>query len=97
MDRDRETGFQTIAYDWQSGDLYAIRPLEYKILRFIYEYEPVTESIVSDYAKNDLGESQIDISSALITITSKRISSKKSFKVVLDLWSILIHNSCYFF
>jgi len=60
LERDCEAGFQTIAYDWQSGDLYAVRPLEYSILHFIYEHEPVSELAVSDWAKNDLDGGQLE-------------------------------------
>lgn len=60
LDRDREVGYHTIAYDWQSGDLYAIRPLEYRILRFIYEHEPISKSTLRDVSGRTLGESQLD-------------------------------------
>ena len=60
LDRDREAGFCTIAYNWQSGDLYAIRPLEYKVLRYIYEHEPVSMSLISDFVKSDLGEDNLN-------------------------------------
>lgn len=60
LERDRETGFQTVAYDWQSGDLYAIRPLEYGILYFIYEHEPVSRSAVQNWAKGNLTDIQLN-------------------------------------
>lgn len=60
LERDREAGFQTVAYDWQSGDLYAIRPLEYSILYFIYEHEPVSRSVLQNWAKGNLTDIQLD-------------------------------------
>lgn len=60
LERDRDTGFQTVAYDWQSGDLYAIRPLEYGILYFIYEHESVSRLDLQNWTKGNLTDIQLD-------------------------------------
>lgn len=73
LDRDSEAGFQTIAYDWQSGDLYAVRPLEYNILRFIYEHEPVPEPTICDWAKSDLDLDEVHLNEIMEILVNKKI------------------------
>lgn len=40
--------------------MYAVRPLEYSMLRFIYEHEPVSELTISDWSKKDLDGGQLE-------------------------------------
>lgn len=73
LERDREVGFQTIAYDWQSGDLYAVRPLEYSILHFIYEHEPVSKLTIGDWAKSDLDLDEVQLNEIMEILVNKKI------------------------
>lgn len=54
LDSDNLNGYTTIAYDWTSDDLFAIRPLEYKILRFIYDNHTASTLSLVEYMSKDI-------------------------------------------
>ena len=43
LDIDKENNYHTIGYDYKSGDVVAIRPLEYRLLKYVFENQPVSE------------------------------------------------------
>lgn len=56
---DSLNGYSTIAYDWTTDDLFAIRPLEYKILRFIYDSQTVSISSLTEHMSDDIDEESL--------------------------------------
>ncbi|MBI2326399.1 hypothetical protein HYU91_03360 [Candidatus Collierbacteria bacterium] len=43
LDIDKENNYHTIAYDYKSDDVVAIRPEEYWLLKYVFENQPVSE------------------------------------------------------
>lgn len=53
LDVDKENNYRTIAYDYKSDDVVAIRPLEYRLLKYVYENQPVSENKLFDFLGGD--------------------------------------------
>ena len=48
LDADKDNGYTTIAQNWETDDIFLIRPLEYKILKFIHDNQSVSlESLLA--------------------------------------------------
>ena|SRR3989344_5807803 len=54
LDVDIENNYYTIAYDFKSDDVVAIRPLEYRLLKYVFENEPVNENQLKAFLRNDI-------------------------------------------
>lgn len=53
LDIDKENNYHTIAYDYKSEDIVAIRPLEYRLLKYVFENQSVNESRLQEFSKNN--------------------------------------------
>ncbi|MEK7119662.1 MAG: hypothetical protein AAB889_04055 [Patescibacteria group bacterium] len=71
LDSDILNGYSTVAYDWTSDDLFAIRPLEYKILRFIHDSQAAPFSSLKKYMSDEIDEEELK--SILDILTNKKI------------------------
>ncbi|MBI2310452.1 hypothetical protein HYU90_01320 [Candidatus Collierbacteria bacterium] len=71
LDTDLICGFNTIAYDWTSDDIFLIKPTEYRILKFISDNQPVKADSLVDLLDDD-GEKQT-LKTMLETFTQKKI------------------------
>lgn len=49
LDIDKANNYHTIAYNWQTDEIIAIRPKEYHLLRFIWEQNGLTGSEADAY------------------------------------------------
>ena len=49
LDIDRINNYHTIAYNWETDDVIAIRPKEYLLLKHIWEQNGVEESAIGNY------------------------------------------------
>lgn len=49
LDTDSENGYHTVSYDFESGDLIAVRPPEYHLLKFVYDQQKATELAIKDF------------------------------------------------
>ena len=49
LDIDRINNYRTIAYNWETDDVIAIRPKEYLLLRHIWERNGLEESATRNY------------------------------------------------
>jgi hypothetical protein len=48
LDADKGNGYTTIAQNWETDDIFLIRPMEYKILKFIHDNNSVNlESLLA--------------------------------------------------
>ncbi len=54
LDTDKKNDYYTIAYDFKSDDVVAIRPLEYQLLKYIFENQPVDEKQLQVFFRNDV-------------------------------------------
>lgn len=49
LDIDRINNYHTIAYNWKTGDVIAIRPKEYQLLRRVWGQGGLEESAIRNY------------------------------------------------
>lgn len=49
LDIDRINNYHTIAYNWKTDEVMAIRPKEYLILRYIWERNGLEKSTIRNY------------------------------------------------
>lgn len=56
LDIDKGNNFHTIAYDFQSDDVVAIRPVQYHLLMAIYEHQPIPYDQLVHIVQNILPE-----------------------------------------
>lgn len=70
LDGDRITGYTTIAYDWTSDDVFLIRPIEYRVLKYIFDNGPVERESFADLLV-DQSEGQTGV--MLDAFTKKKI------------------------
>ena len=42
LDADKGNGYTTIAQNWETDDIFLIKPMEYKILKFIHDNQSVS-------------------------------------------------------
>lgn len=50
LDIDKENNYHTIAYDYKSDDVVAIRPAEYRLLKYVFENQPVSENQLQKFS-----------------------------------------------
>lgn len=50
LDIDKENNYYTIAYDYKSEDVVAIRPLEYRLLKYVFKNQPVNENQLQEFS-----------------------------------------------
>ncbi len=67
LDIDKENSYNTIAYDYKSDDVVAIRPLEYRLLKYVFENKFVDENQLQQFSVRnpDINEFE-DIISKLV-------------------------------
>lgn len=53
LDVDKENNYHTIAYDYKSDDVVAIRPLEYRLLRYVFENKFVDKNQLREFCVNN--------------------------------------------
>lgn len=53
LDIDKENSYHTIAYDYKSEDVVAIRPLEYRLLKYVFENKFVDENQLQEFSVNN--------------------------------------------
>ena len=53
LDIDKENNYHTIAYDYKSEDVVAIRPLEYRLLKYVFENKFVDENQLQEFSVNN--------------------------------------------
>lgn len=58
LDEDRLGGFNTVAYDYRSDDLIAIRPLEYKLLWSIFDRGQASAEDIGPIMGEELTENE---------------------------------------
>ena len=46
LDSDKDRGLNTVAYNWQTNELMAIRPKEYAILKYVEDHNGVIDEEV---------------------------------------------------
>lgn len=49
LDIDKINNYQTIAYNWETDDVMAIRPKEYLLLRHVWEQNGLEDSAIGNY------------------------------------------------
>ena len=49
LDADKGNGYTTIAQDWQNDDIFLIKPMEYKILKFIHDNQSVSLDLLLEF------------------------------------------------
>ena len=53
LDIDKENSYHTIAYDYKSEDVVAIRPEEYRLLKYVFENQPISEYQLHELSVDD--------------------------------------------
>lgn len=53
LDADKGNGYATIAQDWQNDDIFLIKPMEYKILKFIHDNQSVSLESLMKFLSGD--------------------------------------------
>lgn len=53
LDIDKENNYHTIAYDYKSEDVVAIRPLEYRLLKYVFKNQSVNENQLREFSKDN--------------------------------------------
>lgn len=53
LDIDKENNYHTIAYDYKSEDVVAIRPLEYRLLKYVFKNQAVNDSQLQAFSINN--------------------------------------------
>lgn len=43
----------TIAQNWETDDIFLIRPMEYKILKFIHDHQTVNQETLLDFLESE--------------------------------------------
>lgn len=71
LDIDRINNYHTIAYDWQTDNIMAIRPKEYLLLRHVWGQNGIEESAIKAYRSQYLrSQKEVDF------VVSKLIEKK---------------------
>jgi hypothetical protein len=53
LDVDKGNGYTTIAQNWETDDIFLIKPMEYKILKFIHDNQSVSQDSLLEYLQTD--------------------------------------------
>ena len=53
LDVDKGNGYQTIAQNWETDDIFLIRPMEYKTLKFIHDNQSVSLKSLLEFLPSD--------------------------------------------
>ena len=71
MPHDNLNGFTSLAYDWQTDELYLLRELEYRLVKHISDSGPVSFEDLNFLTTND--EDRQSLKNILQNLTSKKI------------------------
>ena len=53
LDADKDNGYTTIAQNWETDDIFLIRPMEYKILKFINDNQLVSQEALLEFLSTE--------------------------------------------
>lgn len=53
LDADKGNGYTTIAQNWETDDIFLIKPMEYKILKFIHDNQSVSQESLLEFLSSD--------------------------------------------
>lgn len=53
LDADRDNGYTTIAQNWETDDIFLIKPMEYKILKLIRDNQSVSQESLLEFLSSD--------------------------------------------
>ena len=53
LDADKGNGYATIAQNWETDDIFLIRPMEYKILKFINDNQLVSQEALLEFLSTE--------------------------------------------
>ena len=72
LERDKERGFNTVAYHWPTDELMAIRLRDYSVLIYIYDNEGISDTDIEKMT-NNLKINKLDLDGILSVLVSKGI------------------------
>lgn len=53
LEADKDNGYTTIAQNWETDDIFLIKPMEYKILKSIHDNQSVSQESLLEFLSSD--------------------------------------------